>query len=485
MVQEVEFRESDGNVPSPPPNDSRTALILAPCSGGTPNTVYSIGSSEALAPLGNGPGVETARLILEISGRPCLVMPLTTTAGTVSSVTPAGVSPPVVTVTGSPTDVFDCRIEILVPGTLTTARFRYTLDGGNTWSDSLFTAASYPLADGSGLTFGFAAGSYLTTHSYTFTATAPSFSASNLNAAFDAASLADYGFGMVYVVGEVTGADDATKAANCAGIVAAATAKQLALYNAKRPVRVILEAPNVADAALLTAFASFAGSGSRSPTVVAAWGRVRSAMPHGRGPVCNLARLIVPLLVGKPIGKDGAAFQDGTYSGKLPAQLIPGTLVRDERKTPGLDAAKFTTVKTFIGKPGVYLENVRLMSQFGSDYKYFQHGQLIDRALIVGRDGLLPYLSRALDVKTSQLEAGRLTESQAIDIEQVISALLSDDLVQPGSIQGLTFLVDRTRNVKTTEQIGGKIYISAKGYPKSVDLVAGLANALPAQPSAA
>jgi Protein of unknown function (DUF2586) len=301
----------------------------------------------------------------------------------------------------------------------------------------------------------------------------------------DAAQTTEYGFGMIYVVGEATGADDAAKATACAAIVAAATAKQLALYNGKRPVRLFLEAPNVADAALLSAFASFSGSGSRSPSVIAAWARVRSPLPHGRGPLTSLGRLILPLIVSKPLGKDGAAFQDDTYSGKLPAQLIPGTNVRDERKTPGLDPAKFTTVKTFVDVSGVYLENVRLMSQFGSDARYLQHGQVLDRALVVARAGLLPYLSRTLDVKTSPpAEAGQLTELQCLAIEADIAARLNDALVQPGHIQGLTFLVDRTKDVKSTEEIGGRIFIAAKGYPKSVDLVVGLAEALPVQPAA-
>lgn len=484
MVQEVDFRESDGNIGAPPPNNSRTVLIMAPCSSGTPNTVYSVGTPDALSALGAGPGVEAARHILEISGRPCLVMPLTVTAGVLSAVAqPGSGSPPTVGVTGNSYDNYDAKVEIRLGGALGTSKFRYSLDGGQSWSGDLFTAASYPIPD-TGVTLTFAAGTYVLGHLYTFTGAAPTFSAGNLNTAFDAAAIADYGFGIVYVVGEAGGVDDTAKATASAAIVASATAKQLALYNGKRPVRVILELPYVADAAALAAFASFAGSGSKSPVVVAAWGRVQSAMPHGRAPLVNLARLIVPLIVSKPIGKDASAFQDDGYSGKLPAALIPGTNVRDERKTPGLDAAKFTTVKTFTDVAGVYLENVRLMSQFGSDFKYLQHGQVIDRALIVARAGLLPYLSKNLDVKTAPVtEAGQMTESQCLAIEADISAQLSDDLVQPKHIQGLTFLVDRTKNLITTEQIGGRIYIAGRGYPKSVDLVAGLAKALPAQPA--
>lgn len=484
MVQEVNFRESDGNIGSPPPNASRTVLIMAPCSSGTPNTVYSIGTADGVSVVGNGPGPEAARHILEIAGRPVLVMPLTTTNGVIGAVTPPGAgTPPTLTPSGTPYDNYDVKVEIRLGGALATAKFRYSLDGGQTWSGDLFTAASYPIPD-TGLTLGFAAGTYVLADLYTFTASAPSFSAANLNTAFDAAQIADYAFGIVYIVGEAGGVDDAAKSAASAAIVAAATAKQLAMYNAKRPVRIVLELPYVADAAALSAFGSFAGSGSRSPVVVAAWGRVQSAMPHGRAPRVNLARLIVPLIVSKPLGKDASAFNDDGYSGKLPPALVPGTNVRDERKTPGLDAAKFTTVKTFIDVGGVYLENVRLMSQFGSDFKYIQHGQVIDRALVVARAGLLPYLSRNLDVKTSPAsESGRMTESQCLSIELDLSTQLNDDLVQPGHIQGLTFLVDRTKNLITTEEIGGRIFIAGKGYPKSVDLVAGLAKTLPAQPA--
>lgn len=482
MVQEVTFGESDGNIASPPPDDSRTVLIMAPCSGGTPNAVYPIGTPDALTPLGNGPGVEAARTILEISGRPVLLMPLTTTAGVLSAVTSPGGSP-VVTVTGNSQDNYDAKVEIRLGGAIGTSKFRYSLDGGQTWSGDIFTAASYPIPD-TGVTLNFAAGTYVLNDVYTFTGAAPTFSTGNLNTAFDAAILTDYGFGIVYVVGEAGGADDAAKATACAAVVAAATAKQLALYNAKRPVRLVLEAPRVADAALLSAFASFAGSGSRSPSVVAAWGRIASSLPHGRAPLQNLARLIVALIVSKPLGKDPSAFQDDTYSGKLPAALVPGTITRDERKTPGLDAAKFTTVKTFVGVRGVYIENVPLMSQFGSDFRYIQHGQVIDRGLVVGRATLLKWLSRSLDVKvTPEAEAGQLTEAQAIAIEQDVLAAENDALVQPGHIQDLRFIVDRTRNVKTTELLGGRLYVAAKGFAKSIDLVAGLASELPEQPS--
>ncbi len=482
MVQEVGFGESDGNIGAPPPDDSRTVLIMAPCSSGTPNTVYSVGTPDAIAPLGNGPGPEVSRLLLELGGRPVLVMPLTTTPGVLSTVTQPAGTPPAVGLTGNSQDNYDGRIEMLVAGVIGTSKFRYTLDGGQTWSGPIFTAATYPIPD-SGVTLTFAAGTYVLGDVYTWTGGAPTYNASAINSAFDAAALTDFGFGIVYVVGEASGATPTLRATACAALVAAATAKQLSLYNQKRPVRIFLEAPMVADAELTNAFGSFTGSGSRSPSVFAAWGRVRSAMPHGRAPLVSLGRLIMTLIMDKPIGKDAAAFQDDTYSGKLGPSLVPGTNVRDERKTPGLDAAGFSTVKTFMGIKGVYLENVRLMSQFGSDYKYVQHGQVIDRLLVVGRAALLPFLSRRLDVKVEpEEEAGRLTESEALHIEETCKAPINDALKEPKHIVDFRFIVSRTINLKTTELLGARAYIAAPGFPKSIDFVVGLAKTLPEQP---
>lgn len=51
----------------------------------------------------------------------------------------AGTSPPVLTITGTPTGPWDLRIECQLGGAHATATYRFSVDGGNTWSADIVT----------------------------------------------------------------------------------------------------------------------------------------------------------------------------------------------------------------------------------------------------------------------------------------------------------------------------------------------------------
>lgn len=89
-----------------------------------------------------------------------------------SAVTEAGTSPPDVTLSGTPNNTYSLRVEITTAGNRGTAKFKYSLNGGKTWSKILTTAATYEMPD-TGTTLNFATGSaYSTDNVYTATSTA-------------------------------------------------------------------------------------------------------------------------------------------------------------------------------------------------------------------------------------------------------------------------------------------------------------------------
>ena len=78
----------------------------------------------------------------------------------------SGTTPPTVALTGTPTPaVTTLRIEIIAPGTLGIATFRWSMDGGATWQPTIATAASVALIL-SGLTAAFSAGTYAADNVY-------------------------------------------------------------------------------------------------------------------------------------------------------------------------------------------------------------------------------------------------------------------------------------------------------------------------------
>jgi hypothetical protein len=63
------------------------------------------------------------------------------------SVTSAGSSPPVITLSGTPLGVFDLKLKVIATGALATWTFQFSTDGGNTWSATITSAASVELTD--------------------------------------------------------------------------------------------------------------------------------------------------------------------------------------------------------------------------------------------------------------------------------------------------------------------------------------------------
>ena len=88
-----------------------------------------------------------------------------------SAVTEAGTSPPDVTLTGTPNNSYLLKVKITLAGNRGTAKFKYSLDNGKTWSKEIVTANTYEMP-GTGTTLNFATGSaYATDNVYTATST--------------------------------------------------------------------------------------------------------------------------------------------------------------------------------------------------------------------------------------------------------------------------------------------------------------------------
>lgn len=101
---------------------------------------------------------------------------------TLSAVTPSGTTPPAVTITGTPlAAVSQVQVDILVGGLRGTATFRYSIDGGATFSGSNPTAATFAIPN-SGLTINFPTGTYNADNLYTATSSNPARSAITLAA---------------------------------------------------------------------------------------------------------------------------------------------------------------------------------------------------------------------------------------------------------------------------------------------------------------
>jgi hypothetical protein len=151
--------------------------------------------------------------------------------------------------------------------------------------------------------------------------------------------------------------------------------------------------------------------------------------------------------------------------GRLASGSLPGviSLARDENATPGLDASRFTTLRTFPGRAGFYVTNGRLMAPAGSDFTYLQYGRVMDIACAAVHQALLNYVNDSVRVNTN----GTIREPDAKAIEAFVSNYVRNSL-PAGSISDLTFSVSRTNNVLSTQTLATTLRILPLGYAKYI-----------------
>lgn len=83
-----------------------------------------------------------------LNGRPLIRRDRGLLAGSsMGAVTEAGTTPPDVTLSGVPLGPWDLRLKCTLGGARGTAKFKFSTDGGNTWSAETLTAASVSLSD--------------------------------------------------------------------------------------------------------------------------------------------------------------------------------------------------------------------------------------------------------------------------------------------------------------------------------------------------
>jgi len=86
-----------------------------------------------------------------------------------SSVTSAGTTPPAIALSGTPAAVYSMKIEITTGGAVGTMAFRWSSDGGTSWTSGVTSATTAMALGTTGASVTFAAGTYATDNAYTFT----------------------------------------------------------------------------------------------------------------------------------------------------------------------------------------------------------------------------------------------------------------------------------------------------------------------------
>lgn len=448
----------DGGTGIIAPSAAGVHVKMGHCTGGTANTLYGFSSKKVLLDtLGGGATVKAAAFALDRGATPVYVMPTAASVvGTVSAVVKTGAGAGVIATTGTtPNDSYDVKIVVVVGGAVGTATVKISLDGGDNFGPVTATAASMPIT-GTGIivvpTNTFAAGDF-----YTFTTTAPSPNSSDLGTAFTALLLdSTTKWSFVHVVGLAAAPSGQATLATAIG------SQMDAAKNANRFVWALVECPDDTDNNIKTAFASF----THERVVVAAGFEELIDSTTGLSDKRPAAWSVAPRVATVSLGTDPARFRDGALKGIV-------KLYRDEFKTPSLDDAKFTTLRTFEGQSGFFINQAKTMAGSTSDFRFLVLRRVMDRACEVTYAALLNYLNESLRVDKV---TGFILKADADALDAEVTNILRADLLSNGHVSDVRFYVDRADNLISLQELQGEVEVIPLAYARNVRVKIGFKN---------
>jgi len=482
MVQpRVNITEIDGALGVLPPSSGALYALVGVASAGPvdePATFARV--KDVIAAFGAGPLVEAAAHAIERYGRPVLLVRSgQSVAGAAGTVTQTGGGTSVATVASSPTpnDDYDALLEVVTGGTIGTAGIvvRWSLDGGETFSPltALGTATSFTLPGAGGVTINFASGTLSAGAAVSFRTTAPLWNNTELGDALEALGASAALWEIVHVVGAVGASAFDVLELKIPGL--AASGKYRAwIGNARVPDAGETEAAYLSS--LSTAFAA-------------------KASGHGMlcAGACRLTSSVNGRKYRRPISfvvaaREAASSQE-INSADVNLGTLPGVAIRDangnpsehdESVNPGLDDARFCTLRTWDGIQGVYVNRPRLFSADGSDFQILPHRRVMNLAAAVLRGYFLRRLNRPILVDR---RTGFILESEAAELEAGANAALRDALLGRPKASDAYCVISRTENILSTKTLPGQARVVPLAYPETVELELGFSNpALQVQP---
>jgi hypothetical protein len=223
----------------------------------------------------------------------------------------------------------------------------------------------------------------------------------------------------------------------------------------------LMEAPDGTDSALLASTTGFGDLADSRVAVGAGYLNVISPI-SGRSYKRNVAWEVAARASKVAPSQDLGAVEDGPLAGVV-------SLVRDERATEGLDAGRFSTARTIVGRQGYYLTRGRILAAAGSDYSLIPNRRVMDIASAVARDRALRFLNAKVPTNAN----GTIQESSAKAIEGYIAAGLRGELTQKDDAVDVSVAVDRVVNILSTGTLKLRIRVRPFGYASDITVELG------------
>ena len=390
-------------------------------------------------------------------------LPVTaSTAGTISEVvkTTDG-NGAMVAIEGTPTNAFKIIVKMVGKGGLNTAVFRYSLNGGVSWSSDITvpTSGKYSV-DEAGLTFTFAGeAEFAVNDMYTCTTTAPTLTNEDILNTVGKLKNISAAYEFVHIVG-----------ASSAELWAAVSVKQQELMDKyRKPVFFVLEAYQKAENETLAEYISGLEADRKKAInydlqVVTARGFYTGMDGVTRD--INLANLICGLYARAAVQESiGRTASYSIAENKLTA-LLPAGL--DEDDIEAMDLAGYLTFRQYDGLAGYYVTNARMMCPENSDYRYAEDVRVKNKIIRLTRQAALLRLQEDVDMENLEADLDAKAQFIIADVEKAIQ--------DKGEISSVRVSVPAGQDILGTETMHLIIRYVPKGKIREIVIDLGMEN---------
>lgn len=481
---------------------SKVQVKIGCAIGGTINQPYASSSPTAIqAYLVGGPLLEASGIVCQ-KGNTVIAIPcpiVTKGAATaVQATVPGGSSSTITTTLDSTNGAWDAYFVVIkctVGCTIGVAGgfVQVSLDAGRNFgapiplgtANTLVLGAPFSPATvgGTGIQINFGAGTLVAGDSWRFMTTAPQWDTAGVNAALAAFAASQYavaGIGSAHIVGPAAAGDISSFQLTVQGQTGTFLYNRLMVElrdaNGGGPGGSTWGGSNETEAAWMTSIETAMSGETAQPRICADGGYYNTPSPYanaaGGAPAYRRPLTWSQAARRTQIGlqRRAGAVADGPYDTIAVNPAVDptdGFVYHDERITPGLNAARIASARTWPKKgAGFFQHQEPLLSAPGSQFTELVIGNVLDVACDIGyaagvelvSDDLIDQANGTLD----PIEANKLEAS----IQQALNVGMLQ--LQTPLVSAVTATVDRSANVQATGNVPVTIAVQPKGYVNTV-----------------
>lgn len=367
------------------------------------------------------------------------------TAGTIGEIKEEKTGYGTFDVTGVPNNAYDIVVEVVDAGECNEGSFRYSLDGGKTFTEEMTIpiTGEAPLSD-TGLIAKFTdeegGDSFKEGDRFTLSTTSPAMSNESVISAVESLINSNITFEFAHIVGV---SSKALWASLC-------TLANDFLTKYKRPLYFVCEARGkLADETLEEYVNSMLEErkGINNIYVQVVCSNSRYQRMDGRVQDINNAGIVTGLYGRAKESQSIGEVKSFPISEAKLLKLLPEG-IEDYIET--LDGAKYVTIRQYIGKEDFYVTSANMMSPENSDYQYAEDVRVSNRLVKAVRAMALNELQVEIDPEDIETSITNIQEQLNTPVEDAVR----DKIISSGSVvidtENLNILVDEELNIKVS-----------------------------------